>query len=81
MNSKKRNHTPEGHDRRSSDRTADDADWEAKVLGRVSRRVAEISDPSGDGEAPDLGWEQKSVELLRDRIKRRRDEIQASGAT
>lgn len=67
--SNKENSQPEDQDRRSPDRTAEDAGWEAKVLGRLSRRVTEVLDAAAGTEAPDLGWEQKSLELLRSRLK------------
>ena len=60
-------------ERRSTDRTAEDAGWEAKVLGRLSRRVTETIESPSIGEPEDFGWEQKSVEVLRSRMKRDSD--------
>jgi hypothetical protein len=71
--SNEENSKPEDRDRRGADRPTEDTGWEAKVLGRLSRRVTEALEPSSTGETQDLGWEQKSLELLRNRIKRTRD--------
>ena len=54
-------------ERRSADRTAEDIGWEAKVLGRLSRRITDT--PTPVGEPQDFGWEQKSVDVLRSRMK------------
>jgi hypothetical protein len=63
-------HKPNDCERRGPDRTAEEDSWEAKVLGRLSRRVSEALEPAAPGESRDLGWEQKSLELLRSRLKR-----------
>ena len=55
-------------ERRSADRPSDDADWESKVLARVSGRLQE-RDKSG-GEEPALGWESSVLDILRQRIEK-----------
>jgi hypothetical protein len=53
-------------DRRSVERTSDDADWESKVLARVSARLQERS---AAGDEPSLGWESTVLDTLRKRIE------------
>jgi hypothetical protein len=56
------------HDRRKPNRTRDDADWESKVLGRVSSHLRDI--PADDADHPSLGWETTVLDTLRRRIER-----------
>jgi hypothetical protein len=52
-------------ERRAHDRGQDEGlSWEAKVIERLRKRVAELSDSD---EQPDagLGWEAESVEVLK----------------
>lgn len=51
-------------DRRSANRTGDDADWESKVLGRVRSHLREAADQ------PTLGWEATVLDTLRRKIER-----------
>jgi hypothetical protein len=53
-------------ERRSLERTSDDADWESKVLARVSSRLQEHS---GRIDEPSLGWESTVLDTLRKRIE------------
>jgi hypothetical protein len=56
-------------ERRSVERTSDDASWESKVLARVSGRLQERA--SGDtADEPVLGWEATVLDTLRRRIER-----------
>jgi hypothetical protein len=54
-------------ERRARDRGPDEAlSWEAKVLERLRKRVAELTDEErGAG----LGWEAESVEVLKQHVK------------
>ena len=54
-------------ERRSPDRTRDDADWETKVLGRVRSRVRKLTD---EGKSATGGWESEVVDRLRRKIDR-----------
>jgi len=51
-------------ERRRSDRSRDDTDWESKVLARVGSRVRELE------QGAELGWEAEVVDKLRRRIRR-----------
>ena len=54
------------HERRSANRTRDDADWESKVVGRLGGRLRNLP---VDGEEK-IGWETSVLDTLRRRIER-----------
>ena len=54
-------------ERRSVERTRDDAGWESKVVGRLSGRLSEL--PTSD-DPPQLGWEGAVLDVLRKRIEK-----------
>lgn len=54
-------------ERRRADRTADDADWESKVVGRLNGRLHDL--PAGSDQ-PSLGWESSVLDVLRKRIEK-----------
>jgi hypothetical protein len=56
-------------ERRRADRTADDTDWESKVLARVSGRLQERASGAA-GDEPVLGWEATVLDTLRQRIEK-----------
>lgn len=58
-----------GQDRRSANRTRDDADWESKVLGRLNGRLHALPADSKPDD-PTLGWEATVLDVLRKRIER-----------
>lgn len=56
-------------ERRAQDRGPDEAlSWEAKVLERLRKRVAELVD-SDEERGAGLGWEAESVEVLKQHVK------------
>jgi hypothetical protein len=57
-------------ERRSADRTPDDASWESKVLARVSGRLHERANAGPAVDEPVLGWEATVLDTLRERIEK-----------
>jgi hypothetical protein len=62
--------SPPPTERRSAERTSDDADWESKVLARVSGRLQERACDSAAHSEPALGWEATVLDVLRRRIEK-----------
>jgi hypothetical protein len=57
------------HERRGHDRGPDESlSWEAKVLERLRKRVAELTD-ADEQRGAGLGWEAESVEVLKQHVK------------
>ena len=54
-------------ERRKSERTSDDADWESKVLGRIGNRVRDLTSQQPEGTS--FGWESAALDALRRRIE------------
>ena len=54
-------------ERRSVERTRDDAGWESKVVGRLNGRLNEL--PASD-DPSELGWESAVLDVLRKRIEK-----------
>jgi hypothetical protein len=61
--------SPPMTERRSADRTSDDAGWEAKVLARVSNRLRDSTSKSAATDDPILGWEATVLDTLRKKIE------------
>ena len=57
-------------ERRSANRTADNAGWESKVLGRLSGRLQERAADRAAKDEPTVGWESTVLDTLRRRIER-----------
>ncbi len=58
--------TPE---RRSANRTPDDADWESKVIARVNSRLQQRTYDGTAADEPTLGWESTVLDTLRRRTE------------
>jgi hypothetical protein len=60
---------PVDPERRSPNRTRDDADWESKVLGRVSGRLKTLQNQT-ENDQTNAGWESSVLDALRRKIER-----------
>lgn len=59
-------HQAANGERRGAERTPDDANWEAKVIGRMNGRLHNLP-PAADQE---VGWESSVLDVLRKRIEK-----------